>query len=1161
MTQTRAHKNLPFVIACAADQHGCGWHRIFSPAQALMKAGLAYVRATPSLVGVEEITAAKPDVVVVQRQVEEGQIGYLKELRAKNPQAKIIYELDDYLSKVDRNNYHEVFLAPGDVMEERIAGALAYCDAVVAPTQILADWLSGLGGGLPAYVLPNLLPELDGPMPELIQKPKEAKVRVGWAGGISHDGDLEQLIPAINALARGPHAGRFQFVFMGMRPKGLDESLYEFYEGVPPAEFGKKWASLGLDLILAPIQDSLFNRAKSNLRLIQGGMIGAAAIASPVGPYVGTPVYSYASTPEEWEAGILAFAEASPEIRLEAKKSLRLWAKQYSMGAKVGEIAEAWRLPKAHKKASKLSKKYFVWGLDVEGLGLGGSFVQAPGDIAEAYQEARQAGAGLVVARAMSGISSKSLKALVASTEAAGVGTASAFSNDGQAGASIFGLGFVQSTPEEGDLIESALAGMGKMAFGLPYPVGPVAVISPRAVAAVAGWPNQPTLGLGLAEFGIVAAAGGLSNVLVGDAWATAMQPEGQADGRALAAKALALGALAQVMQSQEVGSYRFGAELAHLRKNHLIPRSGGRVLQQLQGWSAIYGGAAPGARQESISLMRVSVGDQESYEHALASGIKWVRFDFPGGQIHDMVLASLEEAGDRQAATLVYGDWVAIDPYGKNQPSPVFLAEPDFLYGLGRDFVSAGAIFNLKEADAFLGGMVPESRTEIWTLGQMILEKVGACHVGRLGAAAPENMDSAGRKAVVEDLWSEYSCEAIADFGLLKVQRKLEGAPKVSVIIPTTGDRWLLRPCLATLGANTGYPGEIDILLVVSGDEESRQKAQAEIEKLEEYSALDCRIVHVDGDFNYAKACNAGAAESSGDFLLFLNDDVRFSAPGWLSGLVAFGQLPDAGWVGPRLVKQDGTVQTVGVYAGEGAAFECFKGLPINDLGLGGYAHLAHRVGAVCGACGLIAKDRFIAFREDFPWNYNDVLAGYDVRKAGYSNYVYTGHDVLHLESASRNRDYEESLRRLRRDGLRLKQEMPGIDETWPKALEAKMVWRGLAAQGSRYDSLKWDDEAQKSALAKPVLALGLDMGAIGQMVRAGERVYVAGIRNQKLHFLNPAIAGLADGIPLERADIISKVLDGLGIAEVALVPSQNEETVLSDLASGWGKPLRNGG
>ena len=1143
---------LPFILAYAADMHGCGWHRILSPGIALARAGRAYVRVASQMVPIEQLQASRPAAIIFQRQVEEGQLAYMEEVRRALPETKLVYELDDRLSAVDAENFHEAFLAPPEELDARIGRALALCDAAVCPTLELQKWLSRLAPQVPVAILPNLLPELDGHLPPIKKRKPGHRMRVGWAGGISHDGDLAQLTPAIKRLVEAQVP--IEFIFMGMRPPGLDPDSYRYHPGVPPHDFGGYWAALDLDLVLAPVVDSEFNRAKSNLRLLQAALPGGAVIASPVGEYLNCPtIWGWASSPEEWEERIRAWLDASEHVRFHARQEHRLWAKKFGMQGGLEAIADCWLVPRAGgpKALPSPSGKWLWWGMaEPERLEAYGAGVQASkaNSVAAAYAEARESGAGLIVGRPggtfirARGI--QKMLALAASTKQP-VGSISCWSNDGACGAGLFGPRVHQMDPDSADDIAKVVAGLGESETPLlPFPVGPLAILPAKAVQAVAAWPSDDNLTTAMVEWGMVAAATGFQHILCRQAWATT-QAQGQPlDGPSVQARALLIQTLPASLQSPEMAAWKRKAELAYLKEYHKLPVPPGEMAQQLETWSAFFAGPRD-LEAKPKSVARVALGDQAALDAVRAAGSKWLRFDIPDVILTDAGLAEMEAAGDAAGADVVYCDWLSLLPEGKS--SPVLLpSKADWYYGLGRDWLSAAVIIR---TSAFKAVSPPADRYKLWFHLMHAFDARKHLHYPRMLAAGPENLEVAGRKEALAGMG--LAAEEIPNLGFLKVRPEplQDPAPSVSIIIPTTGDPWILRPCLATLSRYTGYPGPMQIILVVSGDEEARGIARAAIRRIKE--AEDAIIVDVNQPFSYPVACNAGAGVALGRFLLFLNDDIRFGAPGWLSDMVAWALRPDIGWVGPRLVKPDGSVQLTGIYAGAGCAAELMKGLPKNELGFGGYAHLVHATGAVCGACALIEAAKFHrigCFDPAFQWNYNDVMAGVQARRAGLTNLYITNHDIMHMESASRGKaGLEVSLRRLREDGRRLAAALPEPDETFPEALEIKPVMRRTGVVGTQYSTLKWEQPE-----GARTLVIGRNFGEIAQLVRAGKRVFVAGIQGNKLHMLNPP---LVNGQPLALDDTagIQELLEGLGIEAIECCPVEGEETVFPGVAQGW--------
>jgi hypothetical protein len=77
--------------------------------------------------------------------------------------------------------------------------------------------------------------------------------------------------------------------------------LTEFHRGVPFAQFPARMAELNLDLALAPLELNAFNDCKSNLRLLEYGILGIPVIATDITPYqCGLPVSLVKNHPRDW---------------------------------------------------------------------------------------------------------------------------------------------------------------------------------------------------------------------------------------------------------------------------------------------------------------------------------------------------------------------------------------------------------------------------------------------------------------------------------------------------------------------------------------------------------------------------------------------------------------------------------------------------------------------------------------------------------------------------------------------------------------------------------------------------------------------------------------------------------------------------------------------
>jgi glycosyltransferase involved in cell wall biosynthesis len=134
----------------------------------------------------------------------------------------------------------------------------------------------------------------------LAPRRREGKPRVGWAGAIGHRGDLALLAGIVRATAK-----EVDWVFFGMCPDALKPYATEFHGWVPLHDYAAKLASLDLDLAVAPLEHHPFNEAKSNLRLLEYGVLGYPVVCTDILPYQGElPVTRVGNRHRDWVRAI-----------------------------------------------------------------------------------------------------------------------------------------------------------------------------------------------------------------------------------------------------------------------------------------------------------------------------------------------------------------------------------------------------------------------------------------------------------------------------------------------------------------------------------------------------------------------------------------------------------------------------------------------------------------------------------------------------------------------------------------------------------------------------------------------------------------------------------------------------------------------------------------
>ncbi|MFT4190789.1 MAG: O-antigen biosynthesis protein, partial [Comamonas sp.] len=95
-----------------------------------------------------------------------------------------------------------------------------------------------------------------------------------------------------------------EWVFMGMKPQGV---RCEFHTGVSFEQYPAKLASLDLDLAVVPLEINRFNECKSNLRLMELGILGVPVVCTDIEPYrCGLPVTRVRNRFKDWHDAVRA---------------------------------------------------------------------------------------------------------------------------------------------------------------------------------------------------------------------------------------------------------------------------------------------------------------------------------------------------------------------------------------------------------------------------------------------------------------------------------------------------------------------------------------------------------------------------------------------------------------------------------------------------------------------------------------------------------------------------------------------------------------------------------------------------------------------------------------------------------------------------------------
>ncbi len=273
-----------------------------------------------------------------------------------------------------------------------------------------------------------------------------------------------------------------------------------------------------------------------------------------------------------------------------------------------------------------------------------------------------------------------------------------------------------------------------------------------------------------------------------------------------------------------------------------------------------------------------------------------------------------------------------------------------------------------------------------------------------------------AGVRAVTESLERQGLSARVTqtlDHGFYKLEYEVKGDPLVSVIIPNKDGKTYLRDCIDSV-LNAGGYENIEIIVIENNSED--EEIFSYYEELKKDARI--RVVSYEGDFNFSAINNYAVREARGEYLLFLNNDIKAISKDWVKGLLGNAQRKEVGAVGCRLRYPDDTIQHAGIILGIGGiAGHAFYNMPANRTGYMHRASTQMDVSAVTAACMMVRKklfDEIDGFEEELAVAFNDVDLCLRIRQAGYL-IVYDAYvELYHYESKTRGaEDTDEKAKR----------------------------------------------------------------------------------------------------------------------------------------------------
>ncbi|QSX73484.1 glycosyltransferase [Lysobacter arenosi] len=228
---------------------------------------------------------------------------------------------------------------------------------------------------------------------------------------------------------------------------------------------------------------------------------------------------------------------------------------------------------------------------------------------------------------------------------------------------------------------------------------------------------------------------------------------------------------------------------------------------------------------------------------------------------------------------------------------------------------------------------------------------------------------------------------------------------PRASIVIPVYNQFEHTLACLRAIAAHPPQ-ASIEIIVVDDGSSDATESSLVQVEGLRYHRRRQ--------NGGFIAACNDGASQATGEYLVFLNNDT-IPQPGWLDVLLStFDQHPGTGLAGSQLLYPDGRLQEAGgIVRNDGRADNLGR---LRSAMEPEFSYV-RRVDYCSGAAIAIHRDLFAQFggfdTHFSPAYYEDTDLGMKVTAAGLRAICQTGSKVVHLEGITSGTDVRRGIKR----------------------------------------------------------------------------------------------------------------------------------------------------
>lgn len=284
-------KKLKILLVRGGAPNGVAYHRLFKPHQVMCRYYDVDVKDCDFIEQVSDSSLQDIDIVIANRTIADtdnpaDHIHQIK--RIQKAGAKFILDIDDYWYL---HKGHELSKWWNDNnMTSIIIANIKHADYVTVTHEFLGKLTQRK-----YTVLPN---GIDVSEPQFERKTRVLRntIDFGWCGSSNHFWDINLMTLSLRRL--NEENVNYRMNFLGWNPQMKHSQIYEWaltgqgtvkdnqYTNIGGKEV-ESYAALydHIDVSLIPLVDNTFNNCKSNLKILEAGFKGKAAIVSNVHPY------------------------------------------------------------------------------------------------------------------------------------------------------------------------------------------------------------------------------------------------------------------------------------------------------------------------------------------------------------------------------------------------------------------------------------------------------------------------------------------------------------------------------------------------------------------------------------------------------------------------------------------------------------------------------------------------------------------------------------------------------------------------------------------------------------------------------------------------------------------------------------------------------------